>query len=244
MTPLSSWNQLRATVSGTSVLTPLSHFSEKLFYLLGVQFGTEGSSHLVTHLKEAQKIGKAILSPWSTLFAFWYRVLTTMNKFYSPWRTLSSFLKIWNMFYIYQEEFLKYKHWEFPALKGTSRLKKSSSMEWLRAQCRLRFVYLSIKSNFHKELFQMNSNQSYIQVAKLLPQTERGKTRECIVTYWFGAVTRSVGTEFVPHYASIDHLVNVDQSLHLGHLVCICSTFKSGYNWQCAIEKKYHFRHC
>ena len=37
------------------------------------------------------------------------------------------------------------------------------------------------------------------------------------------------------------HLVTVDQSVHLGHLVCICSTFKSGYKWQCVIGKNITF---
>ena len=91
---------------------------------------------------------------------------------------------------------------------------------------------------------EINSNQSYIQVAKLLPQTERGKTRECIVTYWFGAVTRSVGTEFVPHYAFIDHLVA------LGHRRPISAPWSLGMYLQHFLKwiqltmcdwEKYHF---
>ena len=205
------------------------------------QEAVSGTSGL---LKEAQKIGKAILSPWSTLFAFWYRVLTTLNKYYSPWKTLSSFLKIWNMFYIYQEEFLKSKHWEFPALKGTSRLKKSSSIEWLRAQCRLRFVYLSIKSNFHKELFQINSNQSYIQVAKLLPQTERGMHCNILIRgsnqiCWHGVCT--------PLCIYWPFGCTWSLSTNLCTLVTwyvFAALFKVDTTDNVRLEKKYHFRHC
>ena len=70
VTPLSSWNQLRATVSGTSVLTPLSHFSEKLFYLLEVQAlllhqeTVSGTSGLLTPCHTSERSSK----DWQSYF--------------------------------------------------------------------------------------------------------------------------------------------------------------------------------